>query len=198
MWAAGGASLTGVCHDRLMGEPGHRAVVERIADAVGWTGAVAPRYGWDHVERRLGLVFPADYKEFMGRFPSCCFRGVLRLWNPVQNTEGLARFTDDFGRLLDGVREGREYYPEIPAPFPAPGGVIPFADDMSGGALFWVPWTADPDGWHVTRQSASLPDDWMRTRRPMTAVLLELATSRSSRNVLRWDLSGADRSIELF
>jgi len=95
---------------------GHCAVVDRIADAVGWTGAVAPKYDWDHVERRMKTPFPADHKEFMARFPSCFFR----------------------------------------------------------------------------------PDDWTTTRRSMTAVLLEFTTSRSTRNILGWDMSGTDRAIELF
>ncbi|MCR6482980.1 SMI1/KNR4 family protein [Amycolatopsis sp. OK19-0408] len=173
-------------------------VVDRIAEAVGWTGAVAPKYDWDHVEKRLKTPFPADYQAFMARFPSCFFRDSLRLWNPIQNTAGLRRFTEDFTRHLANVNEGREYYPEIPAAFPQPGGVIPFADDAAGGVLFWSPRTADPDGWHVVYQSSSLPDVWRSTRRSMTAVLLEFATSRSTRNLLRWDMSGKDRSIELF
>lgn len=177
---------------------GHRAVVDRIADAVGWTGAVAPKCDWDHVERRMKTPFPADYKEFMARFPSCFFRDSLRIWNPIQNTEGLRRFTDDFGRILANVREGRAYYPDIPAAFPEPGGVIPFADDASGGALFWLPGKAGPEEWHVVYQSRHSPDDWTRTRRSMTAVLLEFATSRGTRNILRWDMSRTDRSIELF
>lgn len=60
-------------------------------------------------------------------------------------------------------------------------GVIPFASDSGGGSLLWLPWTGDPDEWHVVCQSRHSPDDWIRTNRSMTEVMLELSISRSER-----------------
>ncbi|WP_081736319.1 SMI1/KNR4 family protein [Amycolatopsis orientalis] len=175
-----------------------RPMVDRIASAIGWEGAVSARLSWDEVEARMKTSFPRDYKEFMGKFPSGAFRDVIRILNPIQDGKFLALFEEDFDRSLVGVKMAREYgYDSFP-PFPEPGGVIPFASDFAGGTLFWLPWTPDPDKWHVVYQSRHSPDDWTRTKRPMTAVMLELATSRSTRNILGWDMAAKDRSLEPF
>jgi hypothetical protein len=170
-----------------------RHVLDRIAAAVDWTGSVSPELDWDTVERDLKTSFPGDYREFMDRFPSGLFRNSLVVWNPVQNTNCLAKFTEDRDRVLMGVRMTWEAYDTFP-PFPEPKGVIPFATDATGGALFWLPWSPDPDKWYVVYQSRHDPEDWTRTKRSMTAVMLEFATSRSARNILGWDMS--DRSFE--
>ncbi|PNE16959.1 hypothetical protein B1H26_18400 [Amycolatopsis sp. BJA-103] len=175
-----------------------RPVLDRIASAVDWKGSVLPELAWGAVEGRVGTSFPGDYKEFMSRFPSGAFRDVIRILNPIQNSEHLTLFKEEFDRNLIGVKMARENgYDSFP-PFPEPGGVIPFASDFAGGALFWLPWTSDPDKWHVVYQSRHSPDEWTRTRRPMTAVLLELATSRSTRNILGWDMAAKDRSLAPF
>ncbi|MEV1120779.1 SMI1/KNR4 family protein [Actinosynnema sp. NPDC049800] len=169
--------------------------VSRTAAALEWWGRVSPELDWAAVESREGFRFPADYKEFMARFPSGLFRDVVRLHNPVQDQRSLAGFEDDLDRMLTVVEELREYDDSY-APFPEPRGVIPFADDVAGGALFWLPWTSDPDHWHVVHLSRG--NHWTRTKRSMTAVMLELATSRSERNVLGWDLAAKDPVFEPF
>jgi hypothetical protein len=70
------------------------------------------------------------------------------------------------------------------------------AFDAASGALFWIPSTPDPDKWHVVYQSRRSPDDWTKTKRSMTAVMLELATGRSERNILGWDMASEDRVFE--
>ncbi|WP_414942662.1 SMI1/KNR4 family protein [Amycolatopsis sp. cmx-11-51] len=175
-----------------------RAVVDSIAAAVGWTDTVSVALDWSVVERTLGFSLPGDYKEFMERFPSAAFRDVVTFWNPIQGVESLARFREEIDRILIGVRIGweREYH-TFP-PFPEPKGAIPFASDSGGGSLLWLPWTDDPDEWHVVYQSRHSPDDWTRTKRSMTEVMLELATSRSKRNILGWDMAAKERSLEPF
>ncbi|TDV35942.1 hypothetical protein [Actinophytocola oryzae] len=174
-----------------------RDAVDRAAVAVGWHGSVTPRLAWGTVERRLGTPLPGDYKEFMSRFPSGMFRDVIRLFNPVQGKEFLAEFREDFDRLLIGVEILWEEYGTYP-PFPRPGGLIPFASDSSGGSLMWLPWTPDVDRWHVVHLSRNVVRGYNRTRRSMTSVMRELATSRSSRNILEWDLADTGRTFEPF
>ncbi|KOX27536.1 hypothetical protein ADK67_14080 [Saccharothrix sp. NRRL B-16348] len=170
-------------------------VVGRTAVALDWWDRVPPELDWASVERRVGFRFPADYQEFMARFPSGIFRDVVRIHNPVQDQRSLAGFEEDLDRMLTGV-EALQEYDDTYAPFPEPRGVIPFAGDLAGGSLFWLPWTPDPDRWHVVRLNRS--SHWTRTKRSMTAVMLELATSRSERNVLGWDLSAKDQVFEPF
>ncbi|SMD25779.1 SMI1/KNR4 family protein [Kibdelosporangium aridum] len=179
---------------------GPRDLVNRIAAAVGWTGSVSPELDWDVVEGRLGTRLPADYKQFMERFPSGMFRNSIRIFNPSKDAANMARFTAEFERILEWVRIVRNEFADFASypPFPEPKGVIPFAGIAAGGSLFWVPWTADPDKWHVVYQSGHSPDDWTRTRRSMTDVMLEFVTSRSTRNILGWDMSERDRSFEPF
>ncbi|MCE6997283.1 SMI1/KNR4 family protein [Saccharothrix sp. S26] len=147
----------------------------------------------------MGTPLPADYKEFMRRFPSGMFRDVVCVFNPVQDEESLARLVDEFEGMLLGVRIlWEEYDDDSFPPFPEPRGVIPFASDSSGGSLFWLPWHPDPDRWHVVFLSRNLAAGWTRTRRPMTAVMRQLANSRSERNILGWDLAGKERDFEPF
>jgi hypothetical protein len=172
-------------------------VVDQIAAAIGWTGSVSPKLDWEAVEQRLETPLPGDYKQFMSRFPSGMFRDTVKMWNPAKNTEHLTKFQEERDRILIGVGIAWEHYDTFP-PFPEPGGVIPFAADAAGGALFWLPWTSDPGKWHVVYQSRHSPDDWTKTKRSMTAVMLELATSRGKRNILGWDMSAAGRLFEPF
>lgn len=172
-------------------------VVDRIATVLGQPGSVSPELDWDTVERGLGTAFPDDYKQFMGRFPSGMFRDVLRIFNPVQNENFLTHFTDQFENTLIGVEILWQESGGFP-PFPRPGGVLPFASDTSGGALLWLPWTPDPGKWHVVHLSRNTTKGYTRTKRPATAVLLELATSRSDRNILGWDLSAKEQSFTPF
>ncbi|MFC0107606.1 SMI1/KNR4 family protein [Kibdelosporangium aridum] len=168
----------------------YREIVDRIAFVVGWTGSVTPQLDWDMVERQLGFRFPGDYKEFMARFPSGNYRNAIQLYNPIQDTESFAQFTDHLEGKLWGIRmardeEGCDIYP----PFPEPGGVIPFARDAEGGTLFWLPRSPNPDEWSVEHQARGNPEEWTRTKRTMTEVMLELVTSRGERNILRWNVA---------
>ncbi|MFE2753599.1 hypothetical protein ACFXGA_16550 [Actinosynnema sp. NPDC059335] len=174
-----------------------RDLVDETASALGWSGSVTPRVGWEEVERRLRTPLPADYKRFMARFPSGLLRDVLRIFNLVQSRTSLTRVVQDFEPAREVVGRHRDEFDSYP-PFPEPGGVVPFADDTAGGLLGWLPWTPDPDRWHVVRLSGNPVAGWTRTRRSMTAVVRELATSRSDRNVLGWDLAARDRVFEPF
>jgi hypothetical protein len=171
------------------------SVVDRIAAAAGWSGSVTAELDWDTVERRLETVLPSDYKQFMSRFPSGLLSDSVAIYNPVQNDDHLARFIQEFDRMLEIARLSREEC-DLYEAFPEPGGVIPFAADVAGGSLFWLPRTADPDEWPVVYQSRDSPDDWTTTQQSMTEVMLELVTSQGTDNILGWDIP--ERSFEPF
>lgn len=195
MTADSGVPLDDIVKEFALPIADHRREVDRIAAALGWVGSVAPEVGWDVVERRLKTPLPADYKEFMNRFPSGMFRQVIRLINPMQSNDHLGSFQADFDQALGNVKTAWEYEYETYPPFPEPGGVVPFASDDTGGAFFWLPWTPDPDKWHVVYLSRHSPDSWTRTKRTMTAVMLELAKSKGKRNILGWDMSRYEHSF---
>jgi hypothetical protein len=174
-----------------------RDVVEHTAAALDWAGSVTAELDWETVEGRLETPLPDDFKQFAARFPSGMFRDAVRFFNPVQSDEFLTHFKDASDRILMGAELMWEEFGTYP-PFPRPGGVIPFAAESSGGALLWLPWTPDPDEWHVVHLSSNTAKGYTRTKRSMTAVMLELATSRSERNVLGWDLATVDRSFKPF
>ncbi|MFC0107632.1 SMI1/KNR4 family protein [Kibdelosporangium aridum] len=164
------------------------SVVDRIATAVGWAGSVPPELDWDTVERRLETVLPSDYKQFMSRFRSGVLCDAVRIYNPVQSDEHLANFVEEFDLKLEVARLSREEC-DLYEVFPEPGGVIPFASDLAGGSLFWLPRTSDPDEWHVVYQSRDSPEDWTTTELSMTAVMLELVTSQGTDNILGWEIT---------
>ncbi|RSN60628.1 hypothetical protein DMH01_15140 [Amycolatopsis sp. WAC 04182] len=169
--------------------------VDAIAAALDWGGAATHKVDWGVVELHLGTSLPGDYKEFMARFPSGMLRGVISFVNPAQSTRHLRSFQRDFDQALANVRSACAYDYDTYLPFPEPGGVIPFASDDTGGVFFWLPWTPDPDRWHVVYLSRHSPDAWTRTRRSMTTVMLELAKSQGRRNILGWNMARYERSF---
>ncbi len=114
---------------------------------------------WAAVEQRLGLVFPADYKEYIATYGSGAFPGLLFVMNPMKRVS----FTDHvtyYLHSLDGQLEatrgafggGEEYRGEArPFPlWPEPAGLFPWGWMGMDGAskLFWLT-EGDPDRWPV-------------------------------------------------
>ncbi|KFZ76978.1 hypothetical protein ED92_38300 [Amycolatopsis sp. MJM2582] len=92
--------------------------MDAIASALDWAGSAAPGVDWDVVERHLKTPLPADYKEFMARFPSGIFRNAVRFINPVQGSEYLDAFQADFDQDLANVKTAWENEYDTYLPFP--------------------------------------------------------------------------------
>lgn len=100
--------------------------VETLVKLVGWTGRGVAAVDWDHVEARVGVRLPSDYKELVETFPPGRFNGYLevvqpRSSDPLDVEAYIARVFHEISRLSQSIQEmGLAYsvIPTIPGLFP--------------------------------------------------------------------------------
>lgn len=99
---------------------------------------------WQDAEAILGVALPSDYKWFIQEYGS----GELANWFHVYGLhDGLFSFAET---VLDDYRNSREEFPEFEpfAPFPEPGGVLPFASTAGAETLYWQT-DGEPNAWTI-------------------------------------------------
>jgi len=104
---------------------------------------------WAAVETELGTTLPVDYKALIGLYGSGAFIDFLGLYNPfdVRKTVALAPNIHSMGEANRTILAlSPDYLPH--PPFPAPGGLLPFASTSSAHYLYWVT-NGPPDKWPV-------------------------------------------------
>lgn len=113
----------------------------------GWDRNRAHTVDWALVEGRLGTALPTDYKRLVEVFGFGAFDGYLTLWVPgapsgsdiVEHVEFLARWVEEHdGSLWKPYRL-----------FPAPGGLLQWADTEQAASFHWLTEGPDPDDWPV-------------------------------------------------
>jgi len=125
---------------------------------------------WAAIEQRLGLVFPADYKEYIATYGSGAFPGLLFVMNPMERvsfTDHVTKYIQSLNGRLEATRggfEGVEEYRGEPRPFsiwPEPGGLFPWGSIGMDGAfiLFWLTVGA-PEQWPIVWGEPDEPS-WM-------------------------------------
>ncbi|KQV14586.1 MULTISPECIES: hypothetical protein [unclassified Kitasatospora] len=110
---------------------------------------------WQVVEAELGIALPEDYKLLCERYPALVIGDFLGLGGPDPGGEH---------SWMQGLRDMLEIIEEwctdadlaVPLhPYPAPGGLLPWASSNSGDLFLWTTSEAGPAEWTVTVASRS-------------------------------------------
>ncbi|WP_031068928.1 SMI1/KNR4 family protein [Streptomyces sp. NRRL WC-3742] len=113
------------------------------------------RIDWQAVESELGTGLPQDYKLLCALYPRVVLGDFLSLSGPLPGGErAWAREMDD---TLETVEEWcAEANLAVPLrPYPAPGGLLPWAGTYEGDLFLWSTSADGPQAWTVTVASRS-------------------------------------------
>ena len=130
----------------LDGLPANTSWVERLAAITGWERDGTHVVDWAAAEARLGTGLPSDYKQLIGLFGPGCFDGHLNLYlsgdrtsDLVSRAEWLAQWSETHGsRLWEPHRL-----------YPAPGGLLQWADTEQADSFYWLTDGPDPERWPI-------------------------------------------------
>src|SRR4051812_5208789 len=97
---------------------------------------------WTAAEKRLGILFPAEYKWYVTHYGTGCIDEELQVLNPFTTSEySRLDFEGDNKAkwLLDIFRQQQSEDPEFfPMPiYPEVGGLIPWASTTTSVVLCW-------------------------------------------------------------
>jgi len=129
---------------------------------------------WVELEKRLGLVLPADYKSFIDHYGSGVVDKFLWVLNPFSENDGI-RFPDSSDAQLSILRWLREQDSEMvqyPV-YPEPGGVLLWAETANGDCLYGLTSGVSPDEWRLTVNDSETTN-WYDHPGPMSALLADL------------------------
>ncbi|MFI6985188.1 SMI1/KNR4 family protein [Embleya sp. NPDC050154] len=110
---------------------------------------------WQTAETELGAVLPADFKLLRELYPRFVLGDFLGIGGPGPGRESA---------WVQGVRETLQIISEwceeadlaVPLhPYPAPGGLLPWAESNQGDFFLWTTNPAGPQAWTVTVASRS-------------------------------------------
>ncbi|WP_156178913.1 hypothetical protein [Saccharothrix sp. ST-888] len=135
---------------------------ERLAAVTGWEVARTRSIDWPSVEERLGLTLPTDYKDLAERFGSGEFDGFLWLSTPdtPSTHHDLIAEAHSLGVFASAVADAGNLYNPY-AIFPAPGGLLRWADSVQADQFYWLTDSADPDRWPIIACNED-GDQWER------------------------------------
>jgi hypothetical protein len=104
---------------------------------------------WQTVEHQLGLVLPADYRDFVFSYGSGLFAQFYRVYNPFASSEYTALHAS-VHRVCGAAREFKRDWPDrVPYPiYPDQPGLLPWGNDENGNDYYWFTEGA-PDTWRV-------------------------------------------------
>lgn len=110
---------------------------------------------WHLVETELGCGLPADYKLLCQLYPPFILGDFLGVGGPAPGQE-VAWARDSWNDLEDVAEWCTEADLAVPMhPYPAPGGLLPWAGSYQGDLFLWTTTPASPDEWTVTVASRS-------------------------------------------
>ncbi|MEU5878031.1 SMI1/KNR4 family protein [Spirillospora sp. NPDC047279] len=142
-----------------------------------------PGPDWERVEREIGLRLPGDYKLIVTEYPGLTIDRFLTVHRPAgESFHDLRSFAES---ILEGARELRDEFDEIPYPlYPEEGGVYPWGSTANGDHVFWQV-TGPPDSWPVVVAGRDYAeDDWWRFDGSASDFLAGVLTGRVSCPVL--------------
>ncbi|HEX7306142.1 SMI1/KNR4 family protein [Lentzea sp.] len=163
-----------------------RRHVDELVTLLGWEPREDVALGWQEAERRLGFVFPEDYKQLMTAFGTGLFDDFVGLVSPAEDEVAFDEFEREFAEALElaGERVARGTLPHCL--WPEPGGIIPWGGAGDGVTLFWRTESDDPDDWTVVY----CDDDfsrWEEYRGGAPAFLLDLLAGRITSDLLAFE-----------
>ncbi|MEE1782788.1 SMI1/KNR4 family protein [Streptomyces sp. SP17BM10] len=133
------------------------SAIGRLAEVMGDPGREPVEVRWAGAVEKLGVQLPSDFRELVERYGRVQYHGDLVVVAPSlrpdvpdgERFNGLHRFNQDLGEMLE---QWYEWYPELGRPyepFPAPGCLIGWANNTSNDYFCWDTSAADPDQWPV-------------------------------------------------
>ncbi|MFF3071339.1 SMI1/KNR4 family protein [Kitasatospora sp. NPDC057936] len=132
------------------------AALERAVPDLARLRLPEPRsIDWRLVEADLGVGLPADFRLLCERYPSFVLGDFLGLGGPEPGGE--RRWVEGLRETLETVDEWcAEADLDVPLhPYPAPGGLLPWAGSHQGDLFLWTTDPAGPEEWTVTVASRS-------------------------------------------
>ncbi|WP_330240266.1 SMI1/KNR4 family protein [Streptomyces sp. NBC_00525] len=172
------------------------AALEDIAPAmVPFRSEASRPVDFAAVSSALGSDLPTDFKELARRYPTLEFDGFLRVPLPRPGAE--SAFVDGIRRELeilrdlqdDDMAEGYEAYP-------APNGLLPWSESLSGDVFYWRVAGPDPDSWPVVVNSRN--DEWWEFPSGAIAFLVWLIDGSVERRGLPRDVPGRHPVVRVF
>ncbi|WP_329028388.1 MULTISPECIES: SMI1/KNR4 family protein [unclassified Streptomyces] len=147
------------------------------------------------VSSALGSDLPTDFKELARHYPTLEFDGFLRVPLPRPGAE--TAFADGIRRELeilrdlqdDDMAEGYEAHP-------APNGLIPWSESLSGDVFYWRVAGSDPDSWPVVVSGRN--DDWWEFPGGAVAFLVGLIDGSAERRGLPGDVPSRHPAVRAF
>lgn len=106
---------------------------------------------WAMIESGLGTVLPADFKRLTEWYPAFRLDDFLVV--------ALPRPGEEIHRLR-AMRDDREWWEsddstDLRLPYPAPSGLLPWAESYEGDRFLWSAIESSPQQWRVTIASRS-------------------------------------------
>ncbi len=105
---------------------------------------------WEDVQRRSGIIFPSDYKDYIGTYGTGVVGAYIYPYNPFAAVTGI-NLLDQWPRMVDLYRHYRDKIGPRACPYPLypePGGLLPWAFTDQEDMLFWRTGDA-PESWTV-------------------------------------------------
>lgn len=142
--------------------------VRRLVDLVGWE-PLGLDIEWADIERRVGVTFPADYKELCEVFGE----GEFDTWLWIFSSGGgsMHFLPDNLKRLRgDAAFHARYFLPYTV--FDGTSGLIPWASTEQGDNLYWD--VQGPSGWEIIAAADEKP--WHRLRMSTAEAVYRMLT----------------------
>ncbi|NWF27415.1 SMI1/KNR4 family protein [Streptomyces sp. PKU-EA00015] len=183
---------TQVPHRRLADSASAVAALERVAPELARFRRTAPAgIDWAQVEECLGVGLPSDYKLLAETYPSLVFDDFLCVGFPPPGREkAWAEDPEDLEILAEWCEDAEMAVPLYP--FPAPGGLLPWATSNQGDYFLWTTAEAGPDEWTVT--VASRNGGWWH----YTGGAIQFLADLISGSLELWELPSVRPSVEAF
>jgi hypothetical protein len=160
--------------------------VAQLAELFGQPGRPVTPVPWHDSQSETGIVFPADFRDFVDRFGGGQVRQELSVHEPAAwpkepgaptRFAGFVWYTTQQGGIGDYLAGQYEdgNFKECPYPvYPEPGGLLIWGNTWNADQLFWLT-EGEPDEWRVAVWYRQLAQ-WDRFDGGFAAFMLALVT----------------------
>jgi hypothetical protein len=144
---------------------------------------------WLAIERKLEIVLPMDYKDYVSAFGTGYIGEFIWIFNPFAQKNSL-NFMQQIRIRLDALKEIEQQIPtDVPFKlFPEKGGLLPCGATGNGDCLFWLT-EGDPDKWPILINESRGPD-WARFDMRLTDFLTGILKREIVCNIFPPDFPG--------
>ncbi|MFE3034493.1 SMI1/KNR4 family protein [Streptomyces canus] len=170
--------------------------LERVAGNLPSFRSGEPRgVDFGKIAELLGVKLPADYEELASYYSTLEFDGFLRVPTPIPGREHA--FVKGIFRELEVLQDLQEAeMTEGYVAHPAPGGLIPWSESLSGDVFYWRVSGRNPDVWPVVVNSRN--DEWWEFPDGAIAFLVGLIDGSLDRQGLPSEVPGPNPSVRTF